>query len=72
MKLARVRIDIPNGVDSDWDIDVRKARAHPPYAIRERLRTHHRCNRCEFHAHVQEESREAHDEESAAGVGARR
>lgn len=37
-KLARVRIDIPNGVDADWNIDVMKARAHPPYAVRERLR----------------------------------
>lgn len=37
-KLSRVRIDIPNGLDSDWKIDVRKASAQPPYAVRERLR----------------------------------
>jgi len=37
-KLARVKIDIPNGLDAEWNIDVMKARAHPPYAVRERLR----------------------------------
>jgi hypothetical protein len=37
-KLARVRIDMPNGLDSFWKIDVRKASAQPPYVVRERLR----------------------------------
>jgi hypothetical protein len=37
-KLARVRIDMPNGLDSDWKIDVKKASAHPPAKVRERLR----------------------------------
>lgn len=37
-KLARVRIDIPNGLDDAWKIDVRKASAQPPYVVRERLR----------------------------------
>ena len=37
-KLARVRIDMPNGLDSDWKIDVKKASAHPPYQVRDRLR----------------------------------
>lgn len=37
-KLARVRIDMPNGLDAEWKIDVRKASAQPPYAVRERLR----------------------------------
>lgn len=37
-KLARVRIDIPNGLDSDWKIDVKKASAQPPPQVRERLR----------------------------------
>lgn len=37
-KLARVRIDIPNGMDSDWKIDVKKASAQPPGPVRDRLR----------------------------------
>ncbi len=37
-KLARVRIDMPNSLDADWKIDVKKASAHPPAPVRERLR----------------------------------
>ena len=37
-KLARVRIDIPNGLDAEWKIDVKKASAQPPAAVRSRLR----------------------------------
>ena len=37
-KLARVQIDIPNGLDALWKIDVKKASAQPPAAVRERLR----------------------------------
>ena len=37
-KLARVRIDIPNKLDAAWKIDVKKASAHPPFQVRERLR----------------------------------
>ncbi len=37
-KLARVRIDMPNGLDAEWKIDVRKASAQPPFPVRERLR----------------------------------
>lgn len=37
-KLARVRIDIPNNLDYQWGIDVRKARAHPPLIVRNRLK----------------------------------
>lgn len=36
-KLARVRIDIPNGLDSDWHVDVKKAWARPPLHVRARL-----------------------------------
>lgn len=36
-KLARIRIDIPNTLDQDWNIDVRKSRARPPAPLRERL-----------------------------------
>ena len=37
-KLARVRIDMPNGLDVEWKIDVKKASAQPPFQVRERLR----------------------------------
>ena len=37
-KLARVRIDMPNDLDSDWKLDVKKASAQPPAPVRERLR----------------------------------
>ena len=36
-KLARVRIDMPNGLDAEWKIDVKKASAQPPHQVRERL-----------------------------------
>jgi hypothetical protein len=37
-KLSRVRIDMPNGLDAEWKIDVKKASAQPPHQVRERLR----------------------------------
>lgn len=37
-KLARVRIDVPNELDAWWKVDVKKASAHPPGPVRERLR----------------------------------
>lgn len=37
-KLARVQIDFPTSLDEAWTIDIRKSRAKPPRAVRERLR----------------------------------
>jgi len=37
-KLSRVRIDMQNGLDAEWKIDVKKSSAQPPYQVRERLR----------------------------------
>lgn len=37
-KLARVRIDMPNGLDADWKVDIKKASAQPPAQVRDRLR----------------------------------
>ena len=37
-KLARVGIDIPNTMDAEWKIDVRKASAQPPAPVRKRLK----------------------------------
>ena len=38
-KLARVGIDIPNTLDAEWKIDVRKASAQPPAPVRKRLKS---------------------------------
>lgn len=38
-RLARVKIDLPNELDAEWQIDVRKATARPPGPLRDRLRT---------------------------------
>lgn len=37
-KLARIAIDLPNSMDHEWDIDVRKSRARPPGVLQEDLR----------------------------------
>ena len=37
-KLARVQIDFPSSSDESWTIDIKKSRARPPRAVRERLR----------------------------------
>ena len=36
-KLARVQVDFPNSLDEAWTIDIKKSRARPPAAVRERL-----------------------------------
>src|SRR5690606_21531804 len=36
-RLARIQVDLPTGLDRDWRIDVRKAQARPPGALRARL-----------------------------------
>lgn len=36
-RLARIQIDLPTDLDSDWRIDVRKSQARPPGALRVRL-----------------------------------
>ena len=36
-KLARIRVDLPNSSDHEWDIDVRKSRARPPLRFRDDL-----------------------------------
>lgn len=33
-RLARIRLDIPNDMDADWKIDIRKSTARPPVALR--------------------------------------
>lgn len=36
-RLARIRIDLPNTIDEDWRIDIRKAQVRPPEALRAQL-----------------------------------
>jgi hypothetical protein len=37
-KLARIQLDIPNSMDADWEIDVKKSRACPPPRLRGELK----------------------------------
>lgn len=37
-KLARILVDLPNSMDHEWEIDVRKSKASPPLAMRDELR----------------------------------
>lgn len=36
-RLARLRLDLPNNVDQEWKVDIRKSAATPPPAVRYRL-----------------------------------
>lgn len=36
-RLARIRVDLPNDMDEDWKIDIRKSTARPPVALRVKL-----------------------------------
>jgi hypothetical protein len=37
-KLARIQVDLPNSMDSDWNIDIKKSRARPPVSLKTDLR----------------------------------
>ncbi|KAA6350623.1 hypothetical protein EZS27_002003 [termite gut metagenome] len=37
-KLVRIQIDLPNKLDSEWQIDIKKSTARPPLACREQLK----------------------------------
>ena len=38
-KLARIRLDLPNSIDAEWNLDVKKSTARPPASVRPRLKT---------------------------------
>jgi hypothetical protein len=38
LKLVRIEIEIPNTMDSEWNIDLKKSTARPPYIIRQELK----------------------------------
>ena len=44
-KLARIRVDLPNSFDHEWDIDVRKSKAKPPLPLQDDLRRIARATR---------------------------
>lgn len=39
-KLARIQIDLPNTLDSEWQIDIKKSVARPPIVLREQLKSY--------------------------------
>lgn len=39
-KLARIQIDLPNKLDSEWQIDIKKSVARPPFGARDRLKAY--------------------------------
>lgn len=47
-KLARIMIDLPNNVDSEWQIDIKKSVARPPLFLRDQLKAY--ANKIRAHA----------------------
>lgn len=39
-KLTRIQIDLPNTLDSEWQIDIKKSIARPPIVLREQLKAY--------------------------------
>lgn len=37
-KLVRIQIDLPNNLDTDWQIDIKKSTARPPFLYREQIK----------------------------------
>ncbi len=37
-KLARIQLDLPNDLDTDWQIDIKKSVARPPLKVRDQLK----------------------------------
>lgn len=39
-KLVRIQVDIPNSLDGDWQIDIKKSVARPPLIYREQIKNY--------------------------------
>lgn len=39
-KLARIQIDLPNDLDADWQLDIKKSIARPPLQLRDQLKAY--------------------------------
>lgn len=53
-KLVRIQIDIPNNLDFDWQIDIKKSKAYPPAKCIEQLRSYAnevRAEGCKVYRH---------------------
>ncbi len=53
-KLVRIQINLPNHLDFDWQIDIKKSKAHPPAKYLEQLRSYAcdvRSAGCEVYRH---------------------
>ena len=53
-KLARIQIDLPNNLDTEWQIDIKKSTARPPLACRDQLKSYAlkvRSQACEAFRH---------------------
>jgi hypothetical protein len=53
-KLVRIQIDLPNTLDTEWQIDIKKSRAYPPAYCKEQLASYARtvcADGCEVYRH---------------------
>jgi len=53
-KLIRIQIDLPNSLDTEWQIDIKKSKAYPPAVCREQLESYAKAVRnigCEVYRH---------------------
>lgn len=41
-RLVRIQVDLPNTLDSEWQIDIKKSRAYPPASCRDQLEAYAR------------------------------
>lgn len=39
-KLARIQVDLPNSLDTEWQIDIKKSVARPPHVLRDQLKAY--------------------------------
>ncbi|MDE3235483.1 MAG: ATP-binding protein [Bacteroidota bacterium] len=39
-KLARIQIDLPNNMDAEWQIDIKKSIARPPFSLTDQLKAY--------------------------------
>jgi hypothetical protein len=39
-KLARIKVDLTNQLDSEWQIDIKKSKARPPFILRDQLKAY--------------------------------
>lgn len=53
-KLVRIQIDLPNTLDTEWQIDIKKSRAYPPASCKDQLSSYAKtvcADGCEVYRH---------------------